>query len=133
MATVLKLEAYGVELNQARAIDAKSQIQALTNRQDLPLCDHHPTRFIQGDYRTLVTSKGGYNLLYLNPPYDFDQDAGRLEYQWLRDCREWPGGAGYPARAAEDRPQAGLNEEQIASMVLCYNIFVYRIPESGVD
>ena len=89
MATALKLEAYGVELNQERAINATDQIQKLACRQDFPLSDHHPTRFIQGDYRTLVTSKGGHNLLYLNPPYDFDQDAGRLEYQWLRDCREW--------------------------------------------
>ena len=128
IAKALHLEAYGVELNQVRALNATDQIQALAGRQDLPLCDHHPTRFIQGDYRTLVTSKGGYNLLYLNPPYDFDQDAGRLEYQWLRDCREWLQPDGLLVYVV---PQKILGYSRIARYLATWfsDVRTYRFPD----
>jgi hypothetical protein len=52
------------------------------------------THILHDSYLSLVTSRGGYNLLYLNPPYDHDGEDGRLEYQWLVRCRPWlqPGG-----------------------------------------
>jgi hypothetical protein len=128
IAITLNLEAYGVELNQARAHTATDQLQALAGRQGLPLCDHHPTRFIQGDYRTLVTIKGGYNLLYLNPPYDFDQDAGRLEYQWLRDCRKWLQPDGLLVYVV---PQKILGYSRIARYLATWfsGVRIYRFPD----
>jgi hypothetical protein len=54
----------------------------------------HGTRILHDSYRNLITSRRGYNLLYLNPPYDHDDEDGRLEHQWLVHTRPWlqPGG-----------------------------------------
>ncbi|MGH2536747.1 MAG: DUF6094 domain-containing protein, partial [Candidatus Promineifilaceae bacterium] len=52
LAAGLKLEAYGVELHQERALEAAECLQALAGRKDLPFQDHLPRRLIQGDYRT---------------------------------------------------------------------------------
>ncbi|MGH2537098.1 MAG: DUF6094 domain-containing protein, partial [Candidatus Promineifilaceae bacterium] len=128
MATVLKLEAYGVELNQARAEQASERLQALAGREGLPFRDHCPTHLLQDDYRALVTSKGSFNLLYLNPPYDFDQEAGRLEYQWLRDCREWLQPEGLLVYVL---PQGVLGNQRIGRYLATWfaDVRVYRFPD----
>ena len=96
LAEVLLLSAYGVELNQTRANMTAQLVNKLADRQEkLLIRDPQQQHVIAGDYRLLLkTKESGYNLLYLNPPYDTDRDAGRLEYQWLRDSRVWlqPGG-----------------------------------------
>ncbi len=64
----------------------------LTQSRSAQLPDQ--TRILNDSYLNLVTSKNGYNLLYLNPPYDWDSEDKRLEYQFLWKTRPWlqPGG-----------------------------------------
>jgi hypothetical protein len=42
MAAALKLEAYGVELNQVRAGEAAERVQALAGREELPFVTPTP-------------------------------------------------------------------------------------------
>ncbi len=129
LAETLRLEAYGVELNQTRAEMAIQLVNELTERQEkLPLKDPHKLHVIAGDYRLLLkTSESGYNLLYLNPPYDTDRDAGRLEYQWLRDTRPWlqPGGL-----LVYVIPQKVLGYRKVARYLAGWyeNMTVFRFP-----
>ena len=75
-------ETYGIELDTERA-EAAARV-----------LDH----VLAGDYAAQRMPKGekaGISLLYLNPPYDYDDNAGRrLELTFLRDTQDWlmPGG-----------------------------------------
>ena len=104
LAEALNLEPFGVELHEERAQTARKAAQNLAARQltqsrsaQLP----NQTHILNDSYLNLITSRNGYNLLYLNPPYDWDKEddavgdrGGRLEYQWLWKTRPWlqPGG-----------------------------------------
>ncbi|MCP4416522.1 MAG: methyltransferase, partial [Chloroflexi bacterium] len=97
LAERLNLKPFGVELHEERAQEARLLVQELAARQltqsrSAQLPDQ--TRILNDSYLNLVTSKNGYNLLYLNPPYDLDSEDGRLEYQWLWRTRPYlqPGG-----------------------------------------
>jgi len=99
LADKLDLEPFGIELHEGRAKKAQELVQqGLARRLQASrsaVLPHLPTRRILHDsYTGLITSRGGYNLLYLNPPYDHDDEDGRLEYQWLKLCRPHlqPGG-----------------------------------------
>ncbi|MCP4423505.1 MAG: class I SAM-dependent methyltransferase, partial [Chloroflexi bacterium] len=97
LAQTLHLEPFGVELHEGRAQTAREAALALAARQltksrsaQLP----KQTRTLNDSYLNLITSRNGYNLLYLNPPYDWDSEDKRLEYQFLWKTRPWlqPGG-----------------------------------------
>ena len=97
LAETLNLDPFGVELHEERAQEARALVQKLAARQltqsrSAQLPDQ--TRILNDSYLNLSTSKNGYNLLYLNPPYDWDNKDGRLEYQFLWKTRPWlqPGG-----------------------------------------
>lgn len=97
LAETLNLKPFGVELHEERAQTAREAVQNLAARQltqsrSVQLPDQ--TRILNDSYLNLITSKNGYNLLYLNPPYDWDKEDGRLEYQWLWKSRPrlQPGG-----------------------------------------
>ena len=73
----LDLDPYGVELHEGRATAARHAVnQLLESRSE---ANEHRTRILHDSYLNLVTSRGGYNFLYLNPPYDHDDEDGRLE------------------------------------------------------
>jgi hypothetical protein len=87
-----------VELHEGRAQTAQEAVQQWQLRQlqasrSAVLSQHHK-RVLHDSYLNLITTRSGYNLLYLNPPYDHDAEDGRLEYQWLKQCRPHlqPGG-----------------------------------------
>ena len=130
LAEMLRLEAYGVELNQTRANMTAQLVNKLADRQEkLLIRDQKQQHVIAGDYRLLLkTKESGYNLLYLNPPYDTDRDAGRLEYQWLRDTRVWlqPGGL-----LVYVIPQKVLGYRKVARYLAGWyeNISVFRFPD----
>jgi 16S rRNA G966 N2-methylase RsmD len=128
IATALGLEAYGIELHQARAEAAQERLAPLAERPARVLNDHHRRRVLQGDYRTLHTTRGGFNCLYLNPPYHEDADAIRLEYQWLRDTREWLQPDGILVYVI---PQAVLGLRQIARSLASWytQLQVSRFPD----
>ena len=100
-AETLRLAPFGVELHEGRAEAARTTVNQLVNDRtaESETTVMPTTRILHDSYLNLVTSRGGYNLLYVNPPYDHDDEDGRLEYQWLVRTRPWlqPGGA--PAHA----------------------------------
>jgi tRNA1(Val) A37 N6-methylase TrmN6 len=77
LAQALDGQTYGIELDAERAEEATSKL------------DH----VRQGDYaahRLPKRNKAGISALFLNPPYDQDDRAGkRLELAFLRETQEW--------------------------------------------
>ncbi|MBK8904468.1 MAG: N-6 DNA methylase [Anaerolineaceae bacterium] len=76
LAETLALSPYGVELHEERARLAREKIQALQARllvanrsAQLPT----QTRLLHDSYQNVQASRDGFNLLYLNPPYDQDE------------------------------------------------------------
>lgn len=73
------LDAYGIELDAQRAAASQKILKHV----------------IAGDYQSARAPHGSFQVLYLNPPYDYAPgEAKRLEYQFLRDTIKWlaPGG-----------------------------------------
>ena len=60
-------ETYGVELDQTRAKQAAANLKQV----------------IGGSYESMKSVWRGFSLLFLNPPYDYDEEAKRLEYKFL--------------------------------------------------
>ncbi|OGW79309.1 MAG: hypothetical protein A2Z83_09170 [Omnitrophica bacterium GWA2_52_8] len=60
-------ETYGVELDQTRAKQAAANIKQV----------------IPGSFESMKSVWRGFSLLFLNPPYDYDEEAKRLEYKFL--------------------------------------------------
>jgi tRNA1(Val) A37 N6-methylase TrmN6 len=79
LARVLGLEPYGVELHEGRAQAARGAVDAMLTGRDGDRKDDIP-HILNDSYQSLITSRDGYNFLYLNPPYDRDNEDGRLEY-----------------------------------------------------
>jgi hypothetical protein len=80
----LGLEPFGVELHEERAETAREQVTALLSKRPADFDQIlSQIRILHDSYLNLATSRGGYNILYLNPPYDHDREDGRLEYQFL--------------------------------------------------
>jgi len=73
VAGALSLFSYGVELNRERADGAKRVL----------------TQALYLDYRLMRSVDEAYSLLYLNPPYDYDMESGRLEYAWLKETTKF--------------------------------------------
>ena len=73
----LGLDPFGVELHEDRAEAAREVVSQLIASH--ATADEHTTRILHDSYLNLITSQGGYNLLYCNPPYDHDDEDGRLE------------------------------------------------------
>src|SRR5690554_6791272 len=94
LAKTLDLEPFGVELHDGRAQEAQARVEALLREREKDEPVGAGRHLLNHSYQSLLTSRDGYNLLYLNPPYDYDDEDGRLEYQWLWRCRPWlqPGG-----------------------------------------
>jgi hypothetical protein len=93
MAEELDLEPYGAEIHSERADAADKQLTPLLGRQ-MSHQDGGELRIIPDTYEHVRTPNNGMGLLYLNPPYDYDQVDGRMEYAFLRNCRPLlqPGG-----------------------------------------
>ncbi|MEW5985037.1 MAG: DUF6094 domain-containing protein [Chloroflexota bacterium] len=92
LAEALGLEPFGVELHEGRTEAARQAVNQLLARrpaESQPATAGYTTRILNDSYLSLVTSRAGYNFLYLNPPYDHDEEDGRLEYQWLVHSRPW--------------------------------------------
>ena len=63
-------EVYGIELERQRARTATDKL------------DHT----LQSDLFQTMVSNASFSLLYLNPPYDFDQEQKRVEQAFLTHC-----------------------------------------------
>jgi hypothetical protein len=135
LADKLGLEPFGVELHEDRAKMARQAVgQLLAARAGET---DGATRVLHDSYLSLVASRGGYNLLYLNPPYDHDEEdggdrGGRLEYQWLVHTRAWlqPGGL-----LVWVVPQRMLRFRKATRYILSWydKAQVYRFPDDTYD
>ncbi len=69
---------YGIELDTERASEAGNQVQKL-------VCG--------SAYEVVVRPIESFSMLFLNPPYDFE-DGDRMEFRLLKHCHKWlmPGG-----------------------------------------
>lgn len=93
LAMKLQYEAYANELNAHRAAETKRIIDVLRNRE-MPLNDESIIRTVHGDIAFLTVSMHSIQIMYLNPPYDWDQEDKRLELKFLKTANRWlqPGG-----------------------------------------
>ncbi|GIK53463.1 MAG: hypothetical protein BroJett014_24360 [Planctomycetota bacterium] len=136
LAEKLGMEPFGVELHEGRTKAAREAVgQLLVSRHgsdNEDLTTAHGTRILHDSYLSLVTSRGGYNLLYLNPPYDHDDEDGRLEYQWLVHTRPWlqPGGL-----LVWVVPQHMLRFRKATRYILSWydQVQIYRFPDDSYD
>ncbi|MBM3131088.1 MAG: hypothetical protein FJ009_20990 [Chloroflexi bacterium] len=68
------LEGYGIEIDAERALAASSRLH----------------RVLHLDYAQARAPLHGFQVLYANPPYDYDAGEGkRLEYTCLRETTKW--------------------------------------------
>jgi hypothetical protein len=131
LAERLGLEPFGVELHESRSKAAREQVQTLVIKRligESPAQSRQQTRILHDTYLSLSTSHHGYNLLYLNPPYDHDNEDGRLEYQFLWRTRPYlqPGGL-----LVYVVPQHILKFRKAAQYLAAHfqDIRVYRFPD----
>ena len=122
----LGLAPFGVELHEGRAEAARTAVRHLLKKSNTK--EIQATHVLHDSYRNLITSRGGYNFLYLNPPYDHDDEGGRLEYQWLVNTRPWlqPGGL-----LVWVVPQHMLRLRKATRYILSWydQIQIYRFPD----
>ena len=71
----LPIETYGVELHRDRAEDAARRLD----------------RALAADLFATSIANGAFGLLYLNPPYDWDQKDKRVEHAFLTHLHALPG------------------------------------------
>ena len=79
VAVAWQLESYGIEIDAERAVEASGRLH----------------RVLHLDYAVARAPHHAFQVLYLNPPYDYAEGEGRrMEYQFLRDTTRWlqPGG-----------------------------------------
>ena len=67
------MDTYGVELHRERAQEAEERLHR-TLASDL--------------FRTSIAN-GAFGLLFLNPPYDYDQEERRVEHSFLTHCTRY--------------------------------------------
>ncbi len=69
----LSIETYGVELHRDRAEEAARRLH----------------RALAADLFATSIANGAFGLLYLNPPYDWDQKDKRVEHAFLTHCTRY--------------------------------------------
>ncbi|HRQ42113.1 MAG TPA: DUF6094 domain-containing protein, partial [Chloroflexota bacterium] len=126
----LGLDPFGVELHEGRAEAAREAVNQLIASQ--ATAGKHTTRILHDSYLNLITSQGGYNLLYCNPPYDHDDEDGRLEYQWLVRTRPWLQRGGLLVWVV---PQHMLRFRKATRYIISWydKVQVYRFPDDTYD
>jgi len=133
----LGLEPYGAELNRDRGREAYKLVDTLIRpessyRNMLRHQDKGMTRFITEDFQNIETPKASMQLLYLNPPYDWDQTDGRIEYTFLKKATYWlqPG-----AVLAFVVPKQVIGHRNILDYLASWykDIHVHRFPDPQYD
>jgi hypothetical protein len=133
----LGLEPYGAELNLDRGREAHKLINEMISpdsawRETLRHQDKGMTRFITEDFQNIQTPKASMQLLYLNPPYDWDQKDGRIEYTFLKKATYWlqPGGV-----LAFVIPQHVIGHRNILDYLASWydEVHVHRFPDPHYD
>ena len=112
LANAWNLESYGIEIDAERALEASS----------------HLHRVLHLDYASARTPHHSFQVLMLNPPYDFAEGEGRrTEYQFLRDVTKWlqPGGL-----LVYIVPQYRVDARMAGFLATTYeSLQIYRFPD----
>ncbi len=133
----LGLEPYGAELNLDRGREAHTLINDMINpdsawRKTLRHQDRGMSRFVKEDFQNIQTPKASMQLLYLNPPYDWDQKDGRLEYTFLKRATYWlqPG-----ALLVFVIPQHVIGHHNILDYLASWydDVHVHKFPDPDYD
>ena len=126
----LDLDPFGVELHEDRANAAREAVKQFVTRNSSE--EVFSTHILHDSYLNLVSSRSGYNLLYLNPLYDYDEEDGRLEYQWLVHSRPWLQTGGVLVWVV---PQHMLRFRKATRYILSWydQVQVYRFPDEEYD
>lgn len=87
IAKALNFYAYGCEIHQGRAHEVEHKITNLHEQESFnpAFSDTTFRKFQYGDFNNLQFSQKSFNLLFLNPPYDYDKEDKRLEYRYLKN------------------------------------------------
>ncbi len=119
MAAALDLTPYGVELHADRAAIAKHTIAGLQRGGYV----------YNTGFQHIRLSQWGWNLLYLNPPFDYDEADGRLELTALKRTRTALCPSGLLVYVV---PQQILAHRKTAEYVTSWfrDIAVYRFPDA---
>ena len=106
------LEAYGIEIDAERALEASERLH----------------RVLHLDFASVRTPHYSFQVLFLNPPYDYAEGEGkRTEYQFLRDTTKWlqPGGL-----LVYIVPQYRVDARMAGFLATAYDsIHAYRFPD----
>jgi predicted RNA methylase len=112
LASAWNLEAYGIEIDAERVLEASSRLH----------------RVLHLDYAQTRTPHHAFQVLFLNPPYDFAEGEGkRAEYQFLRDTTKWlqPGGL-----LVYIVPQYRVDARMAGFLATAYEVIrAYRFPD----
>ncbi len=136
LAEALDLAPFGVELHEERAQAARQQVESLFARRltasrsaKLPV---KQTRILHDSFLNAKTNRDGFNLLYLNPPYDHDSEEGRLEYKFLMHLRPFLQPEGLLVYVI---PQHVLHMRQLANYLLAHfqDMRVFRFPDDTYE
>lgn len=136
LAEALSLSPFGVELHEERAQAARQQVESLLARRltvsrsaKLPV---KQTRILHDSFLNAKTSRDGFNLLYLNPPYDHDSEEGRLEYKFLMHLRPFLQPDGLLVYVI---PQHVLNMRKLAAYIVSHfqDMRVFRFPDDTYE
>jgi hypothetical protein len=106
------LDGYGIELDAERALEASARL----------------TRVLHLDFAVARAPHHAFQVLYLNPPYDYDAGEGkRLEYTFLRETTKWLQPDGLLVYLV---PQYRVDERMAGFLATSYRALrVYRFPD----
>ena len=107
-----QLDAYGIELDADRALEAAGRL----------------TRVLHLDFAQARAPHGAFQVLYLNPPYDYEAGEGkRLEYTFLRETTRWAQAGGLLVYLV---PQYRVEARMAGFLAAAYHTLrAYRFPD----
>ena len=88
------IKTYGVELEQKRSDAAREQMDFA----------------LSSDIFQTTIANNSFHLLYLNPPYDFDQESKRVEHAFLLHCTKYLVDGGITGVRGTQAPAGGIRQ-----------------------
>ncbi len=112
LARAWNLEPYGIEIDGKRADESARRLK----------------RVLHSDYAKVRAPHGSFQVLFLNPPYDYDEGKfKRVEYRFLRETTKWLQSGGVLIYLI---PQHRLDTRVCKYLATHYKeITVYRFPD----
>lgn len=129
LADQIGLEAYGIELHPKRARATQQQLATLRQQRSRILySDNQRRQFVyQADIRQMDISDGSFNLIYVNPPYDYDENDKRREIAFISRSTRWLQSRGVGLFVI---PQATLRYKRLTDYLVSWyeRLAVFTVP-----